>query len=377
MRPAAQLIAHCWLDEEARLSVSREQGIISNINDPLQCHVWPNDSGGIQEPGQSLSSLGSVSQSVKSLAVTRLSEAISKAYVINGVVPSDLRNNVLDTDTRGIIARILLLIGVIDAYNATPPGYVGPYHQFDLGLGEGSNIVLEQDSSLLIAPPGAGEQQQQLDIIDMDADADADGNADADADGINESKAGGEPSQEININNINSSCIDNDNNMNMNMNAPAPVSPLGLGHGHGQTSYEEGEGQGFSASQVPTVIISNDPGLNPSDRQVVAIANHYNILRQGEWWKTVADDLQSDGIEPIEIDQKLIQNNIKSSFNSSFMIQLEQMELHGQEIDNKKDIEDSFLLQILAKKDQQIKTMYLKKKGKGGTTANPHATRPY
>ena len=154
-----------------------------------------------------------------------------------------------------------------------------------------------------------------------------------------------------------------------------PVSPMG-GNGGGPSVLEHGE-QGFSASVVPTVVISNDPGLTPSDRQVVAVANKYRVLREGEWWRNVSEDLQADGCVPVEADQAAIQIHLQASFDAAFVVQSEQMELHGQEIDSKKETEDQFLGQVLAKKEQQIKTMYLKKKGKGGTTANPHAARPY
>ena len=68
------MVAHCWLDEEARLEVKRDQGILNNIYDPLQCHNWPEDIVS-QSAGESLSSGGSLGgMSMKSLAVTRLSE---------------------------------------------------------------------------------------------------------------------------------------------------------------------------------------------------------------------------------------------------------------------------------------------------------------
>ena len=60
MRTAAQIFAHCWLDEEARLDVSRgKDGIISNIEEPLKNHDWPVDTF-TQGPGESISSDGSL-----------------------------------------------------------------------------------------------------------------------------------------------------------------------------------------------------------------------------------------------------------------------------------------------------------------------------
>jgi len=347
MRPAAQVIAHCWLDEEARLGVTREQGILNNIGDPLQCHEWPVATN-LQEPGLSLSSDGSMTIGNKSLAVTRLSDAISKARVVNGIVPGALREEVLEKDTRGIIARILGLIGVVDAYNATPPGYVGPYGQ----LGEGSNIVLnlDQDSSLLIAPNFAAS----VDEMGGDGGIEAEMTAEL---GVSEAKS-----------------PDYNQSQDKVMSPLGQASPMpGLPPA---SSFVDGD-QGFSASQVPTVIISNEPGLGPADRQVVAIANQYKILREGEWWRSVHEDLQAEGVEPIECDMQKVQSHLKASFEAAFLVQSEQMELHEQEFAGKKDIEDAFVGQIIAKKEQQLKTLFLKKKSKGGATANAHASRPY
>lgn len=349
MRPAAQVFAHCWLDEEARLGVKRDQGILNNIGDPLQCHEWPTATN-LQEPGASLSSDGSMTIGNKSLAVTRLSEAISKARVVNGIVPGQLREDVLEKDTRGIIARILVLVGVVDAYNATPPGYVGAYGQ----LGEGSNIVLnlDQDSSLLIAPNfAASVDDVGGDVPGVGIGAEAELAAES---GVSEAKS-----------------------PDYNQSQEKPMSPLGQvspmpGSGMPPQSSFIGDGdQGFSASQVPTVIISNEPGLSPSDRQVIAIANQYQVLREGEWWRSVHEELQAEGVEPVENDMQKVQSHIKASFEAAFLVQSEQMELHEQEFAGKKDIEDAFVGQIIAKKDQQIKTLYLKKKGKSGTK-NPY-----
>ncbi len=345
MRPAAQLIAHCWLDEEARLGVQREQGILNNINDPLQCHAWPIDTVS-QEPGQSLSSEGSLTLGNKSLAVSRLSDAISKARMVNGLVPSQLREEVLQTDTRGTIACILALIGVIDAYNATPPGYVGPY---------GDNIMLnlDQDSSLLIAPNFAGS----IDDGGAEVALQVDVNGEL-VGGISEAKSAEKEKGQFSP-------------------LGSPMQHPGVGVApHNQSALMDGEA-GFSASQVPTVIINNEPGLGPSDRQVVAIANQYAALREGEWWRSVHEDLQSAGVEPVEADLEKIQSRLKIAFDAAFTVQCEQMELHEHDIAAKKDVEDAFVGQIMAKKEQQIKTLYLKKKGKGGATANPHASRPY
>ena len=117
MRTAAQIFAHCWLDEEARLDVSRgKDGVIVNIEEPLGNHDWPVDTS-VQIAGESVSSDGSLTLATKSTAVQRLSEAISHSRINFGLVTEKLRNEILKKDTRAVLARIFVLIGVIDMYN--------------------------------------------------------------------------------------------------------------------------------------------------------------------------------------------------------------------------------------------------------------------
>ena len=107
MRSAAQLSIYCWLDEEVRLDGVREDGVISNIMDPLGEHCWPVDATQVP-PAESISSVASVQTGTdtlsKSLAVSRLSAAILHSRFSNdiplGNVPLNMRKIVLEKDIR-------------------------------------------------------------------------------------------------------------------------------------------------------------------------------------------------------------------------------------------------------------------------------------
>ena len=74
----------------------------------------------------------------------------------------------------------------------------------------------------------------------------------------------------------------------------------------------------------------------PTEKQVVSIVNQYSLLREGEWWRSVRDDLVENGTEPIESDAYLLQSKIAAAFDAAFMVQTEQMELFGASEDIKK-----------------------------------------
>ena len=84
-----------------------------------------------------------------------------------------------------------------------------------------------------------------------------------------------------------------------------------------------------------------------------------------------------NGTEPIESDAFLMQSKIAAAFDAAFVVQAEQMELFGASEDIKKNEEDGFIGQVLAKKEAEIKTAWLKSHGKGGATANPMQSVPY
>jgi len=288
MRSAVQLFAHCWLDEEARLHASREKGIMCDIWNPLGNHDWPEDDIN-QRDGESVSSGGSLASIPKSLAVTRLTDAVSSARVNNGAVPDTVRHSVLEVDIRGIVARILYLSGSLDSYvNAVSPDFrVSFYVQNDLRSrgGPGSPI----------GSPNTADQGEPMEAWE-------------------EHKGEG----------------------------------------------DRGSPGGFSARPTSSL---GDPGLTPADKQVLAVAQQYHALRAGEWWRQVAEELRAEGVQPIEADLALLESNVSMSFDAAFNVQTEQMELKQAELGNKGDMEKTFVQTILTKKEQQLKSLYLKKHG--------------
>jgi len=283
MRSAVQLFAHCWLDEEARLQVSREKGVICDVWNPLGNHDWPDDNVN-QRDGESVSSGGSLSSNIKSLTVGRLTEAVSSARVNNGAVPDTVRRAVLERDTRGITARILYLVGSLDNYvNAVSPDFrVSMYLQTTMG-------ARGDDSS----PQGSPETGMLME------------------------------------------------------------------------AWDEQKEESGNVVQSPTqhTRATGDPGLTPADKQVLAAAQQYHILRAGEWWRQIADELRAEGIQPIEADLALLESHISASFDAAFNVQVEQMELRQADLGNKGEMEKTFIGTILTKKEQQLKAEYLKRHG--------------
>ena len=292
MRSATQLFAHCWIDEEARLGVSRERGIICDIWNPLGNHNWPVDDIN-QADGESMSSGSAGTAAARSLAVTRLSDAISSSRQQNGLIPENILQQVLDCDTRGILARILSLIGAIDSYaNAMAPDFrVSFYYQNGF---EGSPTY-----------------------------------------------------------------------------HPSPTEAMGKGEDEGEP--EEKKGYELSSSPAQRdedhhnegtrIVSTGGSNLQPADKQVVAVAQQYNVLRSGEWWRSIMEQLRDGAVKPIEADLALAESRISASFDASFNVQVEQMELRAVEIGHGIASETSFQQGIIQKKEAQIKAGYLQKYG--------------
>jgi hypothetical protein len=107
MRSAAQIFCHCWQDEEARLGYPRNQGILTNLFDPLRGHAWP-----IKQLGQTAASIfdNSSTTSVSLLAKTKLEMTPADP----GGVSYEIRLKVMQSDSRCILAEILGLLGLLD-----------------------------------------------------------------------------------------------------------------------------------------------------------------------------------------------------------------------------------------------------------------------
>jgi hypothetical protein len=117
LRSSAQLLAHCWLDEEFRLDGVRiERGVLANLTDPLGNHSWPVDPRIPvlhQDATVSSSGAGNSETSARSLIVSKLAAAIAEGRnVALGSVPMPIRGQVLEKDVRVILANVFNQIGV-------------------------------------------------------------------------------------------------------------------------------------------------------------------------------------------------------------------------------------------------------------------------
>ena len=271
-RSAAQLLAHCWLDEEVRVDSKRQQGIFANIFDCLGNHDWPIDTV-TQVKGESLSS-SSLTDFGPSLAVTKLANAIlASKGIVEGNVEMNVRGSVLSADTRCVIARTMELMGLFES-DSYPT----------VNLVEKKEVNIDNDNG--------------VDILDLEN---------------NECNEGGYESEE----------------------KPLPV---------------------FTATE--------SLGLTPADKQAIAIAKLYQLIRTGQYWKMVADELEQEGIKPIEADLAMIEAFLESSFDATQSVQLQQMEYQADDHRFKRNIEDMYLDQIITKKNQQIRSEWLKKNSK-------------
>ena len=106
MRSAAQLATCCWLDEEVRLGVVRNDGVITNMMDPLGQHIYPTNPVEIpmNDNDSSSSFAGTHTDASKSIAISRLSAAILHSRFSNNIpignVPLNMRKLVLEKDMR-------------------------------------------------------------------------------------------------------------------------------------------------------------------------------------------------------------------------------------------------------------------------------------
>ena len=265
-RSGAQLIAHCWLDEEVRMDSKRQQGIFANIFDCLGNHDWPVDTV-TQLNGESLSS-ASLTEFGPSLAVTKLANAIlASKGIVEGNVALDVRANVLGADTRCVISRTMELMG-----------------------------LFESDSYPTLNIDTRKKVNNNVDILDLE-----------------------------------------------------------------NNEYNEEDHEDDEAKALPVLAATGSLGLTSTDKQAIAIAKHYRLLRAGQYWKIIADELEQEGIKPIEADLAMIETFLESCFDATQTIQLQQMEFQSEENKFKRTVEDFYLDQIITKKNQQIRQEWLKR----------------
>jgi hypothetical protein len=126
LRSAAQVLCHCWLDEEVRLdSQRRENGVICDVWNPLGNQKWPTEDGEERKDldGEVMNSktltnaTNSNTANLKSMTVTKLASAIlAGRNATQSNLPTDICDKALQRDTRIIIASALKSIGVYDMY---------------------------------------------------------------------------------------------------------------------------------------------------------------------------------------------------------------------------------------------------------------------
>lgn len=136
MRSIGQVLAHCWMDEEARIGCLRDKdGVICNLWNALGDHTWPVPDGLAGDgPGQEDGSGGG--QDAKSSSVARLNTAILAARAgSSGASLVALREKALASDLRCVLASIFQLLGFLASpYPVQVAGQQS--HQAEQELGE-------------------------------------------------------------------------------------------------------------------------------------------------------------------------------------------------------------------------------------------------
>lgn len=273
LRSSAQILAHCWLDEECRLDGRRDKGVLANLQHPLGNHSWPIDPRiPTSTDGQAVPMGGNGElDAVRSLTVTKLASAILEGRnVAHGSVPMNIRGQVLEKDIRAILASIFEQIGIF----------------------------------------------------------------------------GGQ-------------AVDGDDDLSSHLSALQ----------EGDEGNEEDNSLASQFSEEPIVSSSGEQQLSPSDNQVLSVAQRFQELKSGEWWRATIQQLQQLGVRPIEADMALIDRHMESSFDAAMAAQLEQMELEADEKRMKQKEEKGFNDQLITQKNHQIKTEWLKRNRKNKAAA--------
>jgi hypothetical protein len=303
MRPSVQLITHCWIDEEARLCVSRDEGVLCNIFDALGDHAWPEGELGPYQDAESASSTSAMNSNYLDMGrmtskVEEMSATIAAARK-GGSIPTKVRSGALEQDTRGILAAIMQLMGLLD----TDGPSIAPVFEEQINI---DSDALPIESEHHITEP---ESNNNFALINDD---------------MSEARSSVQSSVDLSVKLV-------------------------------------------SASEVV---------LDPSDKQVIALARRYDIIRLGEWWRHVQEDLTADDIEVIEADHYLLEYNLRNSFDAALSVQLEQMKLLSQSKLNSIQENNNFVNSILDQKAQQIKAEYLKRKAKHNASTQIPGNKP-
>lgn len=339
LRSAGQLLCHCWLDEEVRLDCSRQDGLITDIWNPLGNHKWPIDDRLQLSAANGLLSSSSLNGpgelNSKSMAVTRLATAIlagRNASQCN--LPIDVSAQVLHKDTRVIIASTLRSLGVFELYGIRDTN--NPFKNTDFNKSQYSPNL---DSSASVGSDAKSPTRSIGNIASQ------------------QSTSKAEPSTEYSEYEGESSPIDQ--------------RRIGSNNAKLANTYDS------SASELPAMKSSGDLGLVCADRQVLSLAKKYDVLREGEWWKAVKEETELMGIVAVEADINLIDAQMEYCFDAAQAVQIEQMNLADEDLRLRKGEEGQFINQIIFKKNQQIKSEWLKKNGKNRSAINPHTRKKF
>ena len=337
LRSAAQILCHCWMDEEARLiGEKRHNGIIRDVWHPLSKEDpvegegavdTEDDLGSVQSPNtvQPYETFGTGdggSPVASSLTVTKLATAIlAGRNATQTNLPVDILSRALERDSRVLIADILESSGVFRIYpDLTDMNAPSAVQQ------DGGPLRVSMDD--WNAQPSAQQDPGQETPLSLDLDGARQPSAFA------------------------------------NSSAYSAGSPT-AGQGGLAEGTMETMGDGGVVVFASNAVVA-DLGLTPRDRQIVAMAKKYAALREGEWWQAVRDTAADMSVTPIEADQALMDTRLQLSCEAAARVQAEQVALFEDDQLLKRSEEDEFIDQIITKKNQQIKAEWLKIKGKGG-----------
>jgi hypothetical protein len=246
--------------------------VVNNIWDPLGHQSWPVDNN--EQHSQFSISSGSLQEN-RSLVVSNLASAILAARTsVHSVVPMGMKANIMEKDTRGIVASILEKIGLFE------------------------------ESSSETSPSRAKQQELAENSLRYDS--------------------------------------------------------------YGDETANEGKSMNDGGSRVmlSTSSLTGDLKMDASDKQVVAIAKRYNLLKEGEWWSSIMEDFQLESLVPIEADMKMVDIRLDNIFDATMAVQLEQMWLDDNALFEKQKQENDYNEQIIVQKNLQIKAEWLKRNGK-------------
>ena len=396
MRSAAQIAAHCWLDEEVRLDGARVpgKGVICNLFTPLSNHLWPVDTVVQVLPGgETNSSASSVTTEVsaKSLAVTRLATAIFQSRFNNnlakGNVPLDMRNKVLEKDIRGVVASILQLLGVFDSECVLDVDAHNSSMMTDQGGGpEIDELPQSSLNPSMYVHDGRSPLEETHRIHSISASMGFEGRLERNSGtstpvrGRLERNSGTSTPVRPANSSVQGSPTHN------TLSPHHPQHSVGSLRSPGHPSGLVGMSQGLSqharsgVADESALISAALDGAGPSDtdelaafeRQVVAIARRYAVLREGSWWSDLQDELGREGVKPIEADLSMVQFHMTHYFEAAQTVQMEQMALQDVDERGRKLTEKKFIDSILSMKTQEFKTELLKSQSKAHKTrVNP------